>query len=106
MADPAAEDAIAFTISGKRHAIDPEDLELGEVEILEELCDAPLEEIDFRRASAIKGLVYIVMRRNDQNFTIEDAAHIKLSALNQDEVANGNGKPGPTKAGKAGAPVK
>ena len=85
----ADEDKITLTINGKHYEIEPDDLELDEVEILEDICDAALEDIDFRRASAIKGLVFIVQRRKNPSVTLESAGKIKLKDLGEQAEENG-----------------
>lgn len=74
-------EGITIYIEGDAYTILPEDMELWEVELLEDVCDAAIEEIDFNRAKAIRILVYLVRRRRDPEFTMDDARHVKLSTL-------------------------
>ena len=74
---------IALLINGKKYSINPDDLELGEIEIIEDECDEALETVDFRRARAMRVLVYTLMHREDPTFTMDDARAIKLSAIEE-----------------------
>jgi len=93
----ATPEPAALTIDGKVYSIDPEDLELGEIELLEDELDAPLADIDFNRAKAMRVLVYILVHRDNPAFTPEDAKRIKVSALAEAPTVSQNGKR-PTKA--------
>lgn len=100
------DDAIRLHIDGKEYSLSPDDLELGEVELLEEELDASLDAIDFTRAKAMRVLVYLLIHRDDESFTMEDASRLKLSSLTEPETnGNGNGNGGakkrPTKAAAA-----
>lgn len=77
----ADDNVIHLTIDGKAYHLDPDDLELGEVEILEEEMDRGLDQIDFNRARALRTLVYLMVRRDNPEFTMEDARRIKVSAI-------------------------
>lgn len=74
-----------IVIDGKPYTLDPDDLELWEVELLEDTLDAPLAQIDFNRAKALRVLAYVVLHRDNPSFTLEDAKHIKLSAIGSPE---------------------
>jgi hypothetical protein len=86
---------LRFTIDGKAYSVDFDDLELGEVEIIEEACDAPLALIDFRRVKAIRGVVFMLMRRDDPDVTMAEVASIKLSAIT--DTPDGDAAKRPTK---------
>lgn len=75
-------------INGKTYALDPDDLELGEIEVLEEVCDAPMDSIDFSRAKAMRALVFLMVHRDDESFTMADAAHIKVGMLRDPDQAS------------------
>lgn len=95
------DEVIRLHIDGKEFTLDPEDLELGEIELLEEELDASMEEIDFTRAKAMRVLVYLLVHRENTDYTMEDAARVKLSALaDPTEHTNGNGN------GNGGAKAK
>ena len=93
------DDTIRLTIDGREYSLDPDDLELGEVELLEDELDASLDSIDFTRAKAMRVLVYLLVHRDNPKFTMEDAARLKLSALGDPDPAPVAGaKKRPTKA--------
>lgn len=96
------DNAFKISIDGKTITFDVDDLELAEVELLEEHMDAAIEEIDFGRAKALRVLVYLLLHRQDETFTLEDAGHIKLGQFAE---PNGNGAveapKRPTKAARA-----
>lgn len=83
---PKQDDAkLAFTVDGKRYEIDMDDLEFGEVELLEEAFDLPFEEIDLRRMKAMRLIVFIAMRRKDPDVSMDDVAHIKIGSFLPEE---------------------
>lgn len=66
---------------------DPEDLTIGEMEDLEQAAGKSFGEIirDFRTdmfsVSTIKAIVWVVKRRDDPGFTLEQAREVKASLL-------------------------
>lgn len=76
---------IRLSIEGKNYDLDPDDLELGEVEIIEDLMGAAISEVDFTRAKAVTALVYILKRREDPKFTLDMARRVKLSAIGEQQ---------------------
>ena len=59
-----------------------DDLELGEVEEFENAMDGKtMAEVDLTSARAIIWLVYIVKRREDPSFTLDDARSVKLTDI-------------------------
>jgi hypothetical protein len=95
-------DGVKVHIDGK--AYDLEDFELGELEWLEEYIGASLNDDDaLRSMKTAVAFVYLLKKRDDPEFTIEQARKIKLSVFDEAET-NGNGKPAkrrPTKAAPA-----
>ena len=95
---------ITLTIEGKKYDLD--DFELGELEWLEGYIDAPLmEEGRLFSLKTMVGFVYLVKKRENPAFTIEEARKIKLSVLGSDEEDADNGKPAkrrPTKPATSG----
>lgn len=83
MADEA--DNIKLTIAGKLYEVDVDDLELGEIEVIEKAADAALANIDFGRAHAIRALVYVLKHRENPAFTMDDARQMKIGALAEQE---------------------
>lgn len=89
---------LQFTMDGKSYDID--DFELGDLEWLEEHIGMPLT--DDRALGSMKtmvGFVYLIKRRDNPQFTLEEARKTKLSVLSADDKP-AEGKPAkrPTKA--------
>jgi len=62
--------------------IDFNSLTLDEVEIVENLCQKSIETLmddGVPRGRALKALIFILMRRNDPNYTIEQAGKLSLA---------------------------
>jgi hypothetical protein len=98
-------DTFTLNIEGKPYTVSADDLELGEVELLEETMDAALDEINFSRAKAMRVLVYILVKRDNPDFTMEDASHIKLASFADSAPADTDAPAAakrPTKAAKSG----
>jgi hypothetical protein len=75
-----ADNGVKVHIEGK--AYDLEDFELGDLEWLEEYLDAPLGDNNAMNSmKAAVGFVYIIKRRDDPGFTIEQARKVKLAAI-------------------------
>jgi hypothetical protein len=89
---------ITISIEGKTYDLD--DFELGDLEWLEEHVGRPLmEENAMFSMKAMVGFVYLIKRRENPQFTLDEARQIKLSVLGEDEA--GEEKPArkrPTKA--------
>lgn len=83
--DAGADDVIRITIDGKTHSINPDDLELGEIEVIEDAVDRPIGDVDFGRIKAVRALVYVIMHRDDPSFTMDDARSMRSGALSWDE---------------------
>lgn len=110
MADATPDDQIELYIDGKTYTIEPNDMELWEIELLEDVCDSPIELIDFNRVKAMRVLVYLLRRREDPEFTMDDARHVKLGTLEPPEetpepaaAKKPAAKRRPTRAAAAGA---
>lgn len=101
-----ADDNAQLTIDGKAYEVDPDDLELWEVELLEDEMDCSLDAIDFNRAKAMRVLAYLMLRRDNPKFSMEDAKHLKLKAFGEapepSSNGNGTGAKRPTKAARGG----
>lgn len=64
--------------------IDPDDLSLGEVEAIEDILGKPFSQVFADggvSAKAAVALVYVVMRRDDATFTLDDARAFKIGSL-------------------------
>lgn len=66
-----------------RLVVDPDDLTLGEIEDIEKAAGQPFAKMmeGGFTASALVAVVYVVMRRDDPSFTIDDARRLKLGSL-------------------------
>lgn len=68
---------------------DVEDLTLGEIETLEELCNASFDELfadNKPKGKAMRAIVFIVNRRTNPDYTYEETANIKISDFDVDAV--------------------
>ena len=70
-----------------RYKIELEDLTLGEAEELETLTGITLESIARGKppVKVLTALLYLVNRRDNPAFTMDDARAIKIAQLDQDE---------------------
>ncbi len=93
------DNTIRLMVDGKLYVADPDDLELGEVEVIEEFNDAPLADIDFNRARGLVSLVWLVMHREDSTVTVDDVRRIKFSTITDAEAEEVPKRP--TRAKKA-----
>ncbi len=79
---PDAEQDEGFVLKIKGKAYDATDLTLNEVEQIEDLCGgASLDTLDLGRAKTLKAIVYVLLRRDEPDITLEQAGNIKLSGL-------------------------
>lgn len=62
-------------------SFDLEQLTIGDLEDLEDICGKPYEELDFTKPNAkmVKAMVYLSERRRNPDFTIDDARGVKLA---------------------------
>ncbi len=78
--DEQQDEGFVLKIKGK--AYDATDLTLNEVEQIEDLCGgASLDTLDLGRAKTLKAIVYVLLRRDEPEITLEQAGNIKLSGL-------------------------
>ena len=90
-----------MTIAGKTYTLQVDDLELGEIEVIEDAADMPLSEINWGRANVVRAITYVLLRRENPAFTMDDARHMKLSDLGDPEPpSKANGSNGSKTAGK------
>lgn len=95
-----ADDGLKVTIEGKTH--DLEDFELGEIAWGEEQIGMALD--DALPMTQALAFVAIIKRRENPDFSIEDAKKLKLSVFDEPPAADppSNGaKKRPTRAAKA-----
>lgn len=89
-----------FRIDGKEYpVVHIDDLEFSEIELVEEAFDCAIEDIDIRRAKAMRWLVFISMRRAGADITFEDLGELKITDVAEVEQAAKR----PTKAATGGA---
>lgn len=76
------------------------DLNLGELEELETHIGLPMDAISYGSAKTISFVVWLVKRRTDANYTLDDARSISIKDINTDgdgatvEVSEAEGKEG------------
>lgn len=84
-------------IDGREY--DTDDLTLDEVETVEDLCDSALDEIDWRRAKAIKAMVFVLKRRDNPDVTLDDIGAIRVVDLVEKDEEEGDSPPPPAAGG-------
>ncbi|MEO6089279.1 MAG: hypothetical protein ABIQ18_39820 [Umezawaea sp.] len=63
-------------------SIDVNDLTVGEIETIEDLIDASIDSIGLpgaRKGRFLRAVAYVVKRRDNPEFTWEDAAHVRMA---------------------------
>lgn len=71
---------------GEKLRFDPEDMTVGDLEDFEEVTGRPLSEV-FKGGEAafdakvIKAMVWIAFRRDDPEFSLDDARNVKVSEI-------------------------
>ena len=67
--------------------LDVQELTIGDIEDLEELCGVAFEKIDWKNPGGklMKAIVFIAGRRENPDFTIEDARNVKLGEIKVNE---------------------
>lgn len=61
-----------------------DDLTIEEIEIIEDILDAPFETAfaaGAKRGKAMRALAFVTMRRNDPNATLEDAGKVSVQGF-------------------------
>jgi hypothetical protein len=93
-----AQEVMAVKFEGKEYSL--EDFELGDLEWLEEYLDTTLD--DVKKLTSMKAavaFVYLIKRRDNAEFTLDDARKVKLSVF-EDPDAPGDKTNGDTPARK------
>ncbi|WP_367140437.1 MULTISPECIES: hypothetical protein [Streptomyces] len=78
---------------GELLSMDLNRLSIDEIDIIEEITDAPLDDLrkpGQRRGPMLRAMAVVVKRRTDPNFSIEDAGRLSL------EFKQGKATPDPT----------
>lgn len=92
-----ADDGLVFHLDGKTYPID--DFEIGELEWLELELDCAIDEINWASMQAVLRIIVLIKRRDNPEFSIDDARKMKLSIFDEPAEDAGNGSR-PTKARK------
>ena len=85
-------------MAGEALRINPNDLTIGDLEDFEDICGMPFSEafktkldangqdtgMAMVTAKALKAVVYVAKRKANPDFTLEDAAKVKVSELVMD----------------------
>lgn len=75
-----ADDGITINLEGKAYRLD--DFELGDLEWLEEYIGRPLSDPGaMNTMKAAVAFVYIIKRRDDPSFSLDDARKVRMTAL-------------------------
>jgi hypothetical protein len=86
-----------FSIDGKSYDLD--DFELGDLEEVEELCQrqaqlpdgtlvsepTPFGELNFNATKVLRAFAFVILRRDNPEFTYEDTRSIKLVSFTEGE---------------------
>ncbi len=97
-------DIAEIQIEGKSYAID--DFELGELEWIEDELGCTLDEVDPHSMKAAVRFVYLIKRRDDPDFTLDDARKLKVSVFADPEDARADETPAARKRPTRAASVK
>jgi hypothetical protein len=92
-------DDLKITIDGAEYNLDFDDFELGELEWLEEEL-GPLEDANLASARSMVRLVYVLKKRDNPAYTMDEARKLKPGAFGEPELVE-EPKKRPTKAAKA-----
>lgn len=78
--------------------LDVNQLTVGDVEDIEDICGKPFEELNFDNPSAklMKAIIFITGRRDNPEFTLDDARRVRLA-----DVTLKESEPDPTPGGAA-----
>ncbi|MEV6399621.1 hypothetical protein AB0M39_33385 [Streptomyces sp. NPDC051907] len=78
---------------GELLALDLDSLTIDEIDIIETVTDAPLDDLrkpGTRRAPMLRAMAVVLKRRTDPNFSIEDAGKLRI------QLKPSKAKPDPT----------
>lgn len=90
---------LTFELDGKTYDMD--DFEIGDLEWLEEYVGKPLSDPDtLNSMKSVVGIVFLIKRRDNPAFTIEEARKIKMNVFGPGEQPT-NSRKRPTKAAAA-----
>ncbi|MFF4408116.1 hypothetical protein [Streptomyces sp. NPDC001404] len=63
-------------------SIDLDSLSIDEIDVIEEIIDGPLDELakpGARKAKMLRAMAVVLKRREDPNFSLEDAGRLRIS---------------------------
>ena len=90
-----SDDTMSIQLDGKSYSID--DFELGELEWLEDELGSTLDEINPSSMKAAVRFVYLIKKREDPEFTLDDARKLPLNVFSEPVPVPAVKKAGPTK---------
>lgn len=96
----ADQEALTFAFDGHEYKID--DFTLGECEYLEDEMGQSLGDIPWGSMKAAVRIIYLIRRREDPDFTLDDARNMKISVFD-DQNGNGSERPTSGRGKKKGA---
>jgi hypothetical protein len=106
----ADDDGIRVHFEGRTYPLD--EFTLGELEWLEEHLGASMNDVQvLQTMKAAVGVVYLIKRRDDPAFTLEQAREVKLATLDAPDTSEDAEEPGagpprrPTRAAKGKSAV-
>ncbi|MFJ4666730.1 hypothetical protein [Kitasatospora purpeofusca] len=70
------------TDMGELLSVDIDSLSIAEIELIEEVIDAPLDSLakdGARRGPMLRAMAVVIKRRTDPDFSIEDAGNLQIS---------------------------
>jgi hypothetical protein len=74
---PVADDVLSPDVL----SLNLESLTIDEIDAIEEIIDAPLDSLSkpgVRKAKLLKAMAYVIKKRDNPDFTIEDAGRLRL----------------------------
>ncbi|MFF2039376.1 hypothetical protein ACFVVX_03015 [Kitasatospora sp. NPDC058170] len=77
------------TDMGELLSVDIDSLSIDEIDIIEEVIDAPLDSLaksGARRGPMLRAMAVVIKRRTDPDFSIEDAGRIQISIKSAKKV--------------------
>lgn len=92
--DEQADESAKLVINGHEYRLD--DFELGELVELEDYTGQPMDSLEYGSARVMAFMLYLVRRRDDPAFTLEDALKIRISQVGGGGDAPAEASPDPT----------
>ena len=95
---------MSIQFEGKSYEID--DFELGDLEWLEDELGCALDEINPNSMKVAVRFVYLIKKRDDPSFTLDDARKLKLGVLMEHEDADAAAQAAAAKGPAAKRPTR